>query len=125
MTDTKTALTRTPLAATQIVNGLAKAERLANSDGSGSPVHPALAILDWGSTRTDVHGIACSTMGRETDDGPVLYHFECHCGFKTAKHETEADATVELIEHALSTCAVCQGPKDLGGNFPRCSNCAF
>lgn len=116
------------LTATQIVHGLTGAKRFENGDGCGAPIHPALAILEWESTCTDVHGVACISQARETDDGPSLTWFDCHCGFKTAKHETKDAATAELVEHALSTCAVCQGPKDpglIGDNFPRCSNCAF
>jgi cytochrome c553 len=113
------------LTATQIIHGLAGAERLERNPFF-APFHPALAILDWEDDRTDVHGIACSAQGRDTDDGPSLFHFTCHCGFETAKHLTEAkdDATAELVEHALTACAMCHGPKR-PGNFPRCSGCAF
>jgi hypothetical protein len=116
------------LTATQIVHGLTGAKRFENG-ASGSPVHPALAILEWESTRTDVHGVACRTQDRAYDDSGSLVWFACHCGVETGKHAAEADATAELVEHALSTCAVCQGPKEtglpIGDNFPRCFNCAF
>lgn len=122
-----TATTRTTLTATQIVHGLARAKRFEHG-GSGAPIHPALAVLEWESTRTDVHGVALTSHVRDTDDGPSLIRFECHCGFETGKHETRDAAVAELVEHALTTCAVCQGPKDpglIGDNFPRCSDCAF
>jgi hypothetical protein len=124
-----TTTTTATLTATQVIYGITGARRFENGDGCGSPIHPALAILAWEDNRTDVHGVACSTMGRYTDDGLVLHHFDCHCGFETDKHETKDAATAELVEHALTTCAACQGPKPtglpIGDNFPRCSNCAF
>ncbi len=117
-------MTTTELTATQIVHGVTGATRFENGDGFGHPMHPALAILGWDDDRTDVHGIANKTSGREAYDGPVLARFDCHCGFETRKHEGDAEATAELADHALRTCAVCRGPKP-SGNFPRCSNCAF
>ena len=112
------------LTATQIIHGLTGAKRCERIADRGIPAHPALAVLEWENTRTDVHGVACSTMARYTDDGPTLYHFNCHCGFETAKRQEKDDATAELIQHAMTTCAVCQGPKP-SDNFPRCSGCAF
>ena len=80
--------------------------------------HPALARLPWEHDITDVHGIACGHY-----DG-LTTALDCYCGYTTGQQSDHAAALAELVEHAISTCALCQGPKSRD-YFPRCSPHAF
>lgn len=98
------------------------------------PVHPTLAVLAWEDTRTDVHGVVGGQVGRHPN-GPGRYSFTCACGFDTGELPSALDASAEIILHAMTTCATCQGKKPSHvafgpcagqlDTFPRCSQHAF
>lgn len=87
-------------------------------------VHPALSVE--GAARWDQHALV-----RVTGSGLVLF---CACGHQAESQESPEAAFDLLVEHALTACAACKGPKPkviargagAGGldTFPRCASCA-
>lgn len=112
-----------------VVSHLDQGEHMTILMSDRDMAHPALATLAWDDDHTDIHAIAViSTVG----GGQAS--FTCACGYETAV-AARTDAHVELIEHALTTCANCGGPKPSTvafgpkagamDTFPRCSACAL